>query len=43
METEGTKEPDCRLRMFADGGVICVESRLQQEVEEEVEVCPGDL
>lgn len=35
MEAEGTKEPDCRLRMFADDGVICVESRLQGE---EVEV-----
>lgn len=31
METDGTKEPDCRLRMFADDGVICVESRLQEE------------
>lgn len=31
MEAEGTKEPDCRLRMFADDGVICVESRLQEE------------
>lgn len=49
------KNRTAELRMFADDGVICVESRLLEEGElrrwgeaeeeevEEVEVCPGDL